>query len=255
MLYKLNAFTKSVEDHYNNFDFLNIYKELINFVVSDLSAFYLDFAKDVLYIEAENSPARRSMQTVFYQIAVSLTKLITPILPHTAEEIWGFLKEPEDFVQLAEMPAVLDMDDANEIEDDEHKSAWDHFMNLRSHVLKALEEARDAKLIGKAAEAHLDLYVDDETQALLDKLDINVQQILLVSGLDIAKLADAPADALTFDHVAVKVTPAAGEVCERCRLVKEDVGSDSDYPHFCARCAAIVRANYPETATEGFEEK
>lgn len=254
MLYRLNAFTKSVRDHYESYDFLNIYKELINFVVSDLSAFYLDFAKDILYIEAEDSTARRSMQTVFYQIAVTLTKLITPILPHTAEEIWGFLKEPEEFVQLAEMPVVMDMADANE-----HKvdgvSAWDTFMTLRSHVLKALEEARDAKLIGKAAEAHLDLYLDDETQNTLNKLNINVQQILLVSGLDVAQLDQAPADALTFDHMAVKVTAAAGEVCDRCRLTKEDVGSDSDYPHFCARCAAIVRVNYPETATEGFEEK
>ncbi|KRN97548.1 isoleucyl-tRNA synthetase [Levilactobacillus paucivorans] len=254
MLYRLNAFTKSVRDHYESYDFLNIYKELINFVVSDLSAFYLDFAKDILYIEAEDSAARRSMQTVFYQIAVTLTKLITPILPHTAEEIWGFLKEPEEFVQLAEMPVVMDMDDANEIKAD-GVSAWDTFMTLRSHVLKALEEARDAKLIGKAAEAHLDLYIDDETQNTLDKLNINVQQILLVSGLDVAKLDQAPADALTFDHMAVKVTAAAGEVCDRCRLTKEDVGSDPDYPHFCARCAAIVRANYPETATEGFEEK
>jgi len=140
-------------------------------------------------------------------------------------------------------------------EDDDHKSAWGHFMDLRSHVLKALEEARDAKLIGKAAEAHLDLYVDDATQNLLDKLNVNVQQILLVSGLDIAKLDQAPADALNFGDMAVKVSAAAGEVCDRCRLTKEDVGSDADYPHFCARCAAIVRANYPETATEGFEEK
>lgn len=255
MLYKLNAFTKSVEAHYDNFDFLNIYKELINLVVTDLSAFYLDFAKDILYIDAADSKARRSMQTVFYQIAVNLTKLITPILPHTAEELWGFLKEPEDFVQLAEMPKVLDMDDANEVADNGESSAWDHFMKLRSHVLKALEEARDAKLIGKAAEAHLDLYIDDQTKTLLDKLNINVQQILLVSGLDFAALDQAPADALTFDHVAVKVTAAAGEVCDRCRLTKEDVGSDADYPHFCARCAAIVRENFPETATEGFDEK
>ncbi|MCP9614934.1 isoleucine--tRNA ligase [Levilactobacillus brevis] len=254
MLYQLNEFAKSVRAHYDHYDFLNIYKELINFVVSDLSAFYLDFAKDILYIEAADSPVRRSMQTVFYQIAVSLTKLITPILPHTAEEIWDFLKEPEDFVQLAEMPAVLELTDANEQPDDGHQSAWDHFMTLRSHVLKALEEARDAKLIGKAAEAHLDLYVDEETKHLLDQLNVNVQQILLVSGLDVASLDQAPVDALTFDHLAVKVTPAAGEVCDRCRLTKEDVGSDSAYPHFCARCAAIVRQNFPETATEGFDE-
>ncbi|MCW3778026.1 isoleucine--tRNA ligase [Levilactobacillus namurensis] len=255
MLYRLNEFTKSVEDHYDHYDFLSIYKELMNFVITELSAFYLDFAKDVLYIEAQNSPARRSMQTVFYQIAVTLTKLLTPILPHTTEEIWTFLKEPEDFVQLAEMPAVMDLPTVNEVAADGEPSTWAQFMKLRSDVLKALEEARNAKLIGKAAEAHLDLYVNADVQAMLDQLDVNVQQILLVSGLDLATYDQKPEDAVDFGDVAIKVTPAEGQECQRCRLIKQDVGSDSAYPDFCARCAAIVRENFPETATEGFDEK
>lgn len=254
MLYRLNEFTKSVEAHYNAYDFLSIYKELMNFVITELSAFYLDFAKDVLYIESANSHARRSMQTVFYQIAVTLTKLLTPILPHTTEEIWSFLKEPEDFVQLAEMPAVLDLPDTNEVATDGEASAWDRFMKVRSDVLKALEEARNDKLIGKAAEAHLDLYVNADVQALLDTLDINVQQILLVSGLDVTTYDQKPVDAVDFGDVAIKVTAAEGDECQRCRLIKQDVGSDSAYPDFCARCAAIVRQDFPETATDGFDE-
>lgn len=195
------------------------------------------------------------MQTVFYQIAVTLTKLLTPILPHTTEEIWTFLKEPEDFVQLAEMPTVMDLPTVNEVAADGEPSTWTQFMKLRSDVLKALEEARNAKLIGKAAEAHLDLYVNADVQAMLDQLDVNVQQILLVSGLDLATYDQKPEDAVDFGDVAIKVTPAEGQECQRCRLIKQDVGSDSAYPDFCARCAAIVRENFPETATEGFDEK
>ncbi|MFN1208724.1 class I tRNA ligase family protein, partial [Enterococcus lactis] len=82
---------------------------------ADLSAFYLDFAKDILYIYAEDSAERRSMQTVLYNAAVAITKLITPILPHTAEEIWPFLSEKEEFVQLSEMPEQMDLPGADEL--------------------------------------------------------------------------------------------------------------------------------------------
>ncbi len=127
-------------------------------------------------------------------------------------------------------------------------------MDLRSNVLKALEEARDAKLIGKSLEAHLDLYVDDDTQAFLDHLNTNVRQMLMVSALDLHALSDAPEDAETFgDTLAIKVGHADGDVCDRCRMVKTDVGSDEAYPMLCARCAAIVRENYPESVTTGLE--
>lgn len=246
---RLNEFVAETKDHYDHYDFLDIYKKLINFLTVDLSNFYLDIAKDIMYIDAEDSHSRRSMQTVFYDVLVALTKLFTPMLPHTTEEIWPFLKEPEEFAQLAEMPAVQ-----NYANSDELMAQWTRFMDLRSNVLKALEEARDAKLIGKSLEAHLDLYVDDDTQAFLDHLNTNVRQMLMVSALDLHALSDAPADAETFgDTLAIKVGHADGDVCDRCRMVKTDVGSDEAYPMLCARCAAIVRENYPESVTTGLE--
>lgn len=251
MLAQFNQFVESVKGHYDQYDFLDIYKELMNFVISDLSAFYLDFAKDILYIDAKNSHSRRSMQTVLYDIAAGLTKLLTPILPHTAEEIWPFLKEPEDFAQLAEMPTVQHFNN-----EDQLVANWDAFMEVRSDVLKSLEEARDQKLIGKASEAKLSLYLDDKQTQLLNDLDTDVRQVLLVSGLTVAPLADAPADAENFnDGVAVVVAEADGKVCERCRMTRETVGEDKDYPEFCDRCAKIVREEFPETVGVAFEEK
>lgn len=140
-----------------NYDFLDAYKVLINFVNNDLSAFYMNIAKDVLYIEAENSEVRRSMQTVFYDILLTLVKLLTPILPHTTEEVWSYMNEPEDFVQLTEIP-----DPRTFAGEEELLSKWDDFMEVRSHVLKSLEEARNAKLIGKSLEAQVDLYLTDD---------------------------------------------------------------------------------------------
>ena len=211
----------------------------------------MNIAKDVLYIEAADSKARRSMQTVFYDILLTLVKLLTPILPHTTEEVWSYMDEPEEFVQLTEIPEVRSFTGEEEL-----LEKWNDFMEVRSHVLKSLEEARNAKLIGKSLEAQVDLYLTEKQAALLDSLNEKIQLLLGVSALHLHDLAEAPASADQFnDGVAVQVTPAAGEVCERCRMIKEDVGSDSAYPTLCARCAKIVRENFPETVTEGFENK
>ena len=244
-----NHFTKSVLDDYANYDFMDIYKRLINFITVDLSAFYLDVAKDVVYIEAADSHKRRSMQTVLYDVAVRLTKLLTPLIPHTTEEIWKYLKEPEEFAQLSEMPPV------NHYNGEEKLAAnWESFMKIRSNVFKSLEEARDQKLIGKSFEAHVDLYATDDVRELLKDLNANVRQALIVSGLDVKALADAPSSALKFDKVAVQIEHAAGDVCPRCRMIKTDLGKNEHFPQLCRSCASIVEDNYPEAIQTGLEE-
>ena len=210
----------------------------------------MNVAKDVLYIEPENSLTRRSMQTVFYDVLLTMVKLLTPILPHTTEEVWGYMNEPEEFVQLTEIPDVRHFDG-----EDDLLEKWSEFMEVRSDVLKSLEEARNAKMIGKSLEAQVDLYVNDHNKELLDSLDADIQLLLGVSKLNVHSLDEAGDDADQYNNgVAVKVSVAPGETCERCRMVKEDVGSDSAYPTLCARCAKIVRENYPETVNEGLEK-
>ena len=250
MLVQFNQLIEQVREYYEAYDFIDINKTIMNYIINDLSAFYLDFAKDVVYIEPENSLKRRSMQTVFYQILVGLTKLLTPILPHTAEEIWEYLKEPEEFVQLSEMPEAQSFDNQDELLSD-----WDKIKALRSRVLKALEEARDAKLIGKSMEAKATLYLSDELQDLVKELGIDLRLILIVSQLEIVNLDDAPNDLEKDKDMAVKITPAEGKVCDRCRMTKTDVGSDKNFDNLCASCAAIVTKYYPEAVTEGFETK
>ncbi|AYC10212.1 Isoleucine--tRNA ligase [Ligilactobacillus salivarius] len=245
----VNKFTKEILDAYANYEFMEIYKKLINFITTDLSAFYMDVAKDVVYIEAPDSKKRRSMQTVLYDVVVRLTKLMTPILPHTTEEIWKYLKEDEEYAQLSEMPEVKHFNNEEKLVD-----LWNRFMNLRSGVFKALEEARNEKLIGKSFEAHVDLYVSNGVQADLDALNANVRQALIVSALDVHPLSEAPENALKFnDEYAVVVEHAEGEVCPRCRMIKTDIGSDAELPTLCASCAEIVRENYPEALAEGLE--
>ena len=250
MLVKLNHFLEKMRADFDNYDFLDAYRLLINFVNNDLSAFYMNVAKDVLYIEPENSQTRRSMQTVFYDILLTMVKLLTPILPHTTEEVWSYMNEPEEFVQLTEIPEVRHFDGEEGLLD-----KWSEFMGVRSHVLKSLEEARNAKMIGKSLEAQVDLYVNEHNKELLESLDADVQLLLGVSKLNLHSLDEAAADADQYnDGIAVKVSVAPGETCQRCRMVKEDVGSDPAYPTLCARCAKVVRESFPETVDEGLEK-
>ena len=147
LLNRLREFTASTINNYENFDYLNIYQEVQNFINVELSNFYLDYGKDILYIEQRDSHIRRSMQTVLYQILVDMTKLLAPILVHTAEEVWSHTPHvKEESVHLADMPKVVEVDQAL-------LDKWRTFMNLRDDVNRALESARNEKVIGKSLEA------------------------------------------------------------------------------------------------------
>ncbi|HEO2608075.1 TPA: isoleucine--tRNA ligase [Streptococcus agalactiae] len=249
MTIKFNQVVDTINKAYAAYDFMAIYKAVVNFVTVDLSEFYLDFAKDVVYIEAANSPERRRMQTVFYDILVKLTKLLTPILPHTAEEIWSYLEhEEEEFVQLAEMPVAQTFSGQEEILEE-----WSAFMTLRTQAQKALEEARNAKVIGKSLEAHLTIYASQEVKTLLTALNSDIALLMIVSQLTIADEADKPADSVSFEGVAFTVEHAEGEVCERSRRIDPTTKMRSYGVAVCDASAAIIEQYYPEAVAQGFE--
>ncbi|MDF0479437.1 isoleucine--tRNA ligase [Vagococcus sp. PNs007] len=250
LMVRLNELVKTIrEEGYENYSFPTVYKAIVNFCTNELSAFYLDFAKDVVYIEAEDNYERRCMQTVFYETLVTLTKLMTPILVHTSEEIWSHLKEEESYVQLAEMPEYQEFPNQDVL-----MSNWAEFMTLRDNALKALEEARNAKLIGKSFEAKLTIFPSEPTAMLIKAIDSNLEQLLIVSQLEVADVnAEVPAEAVKFDGMSILVEKAAGETCARCRAVKEDVGSHEKLETLCDRCATIVEESFPEAVEVGFE--
>lgn len=238
MLVKLNKLVKEVREAYERYEFATIYHAVNNFCATDLSSFYMDFAKDVLYIELADNPERRAMQTVLYECLVSLTKLLSPILPHTADEVWQYIPGvAEESVQLTDMPEYVDLPDASALEE-----KWNAFMALRGDVLKALEEARNAKVIGKSLTAKVTLYVNEETKALLDSISESKKQLFIVSGFEVAgAIEDAPENALKLEHAAIVVEKAEGETCERCWVVTPEVGLDHDHPTLCPRCAQVVK--------------
>jgi len=222
---KLNNLVKKVTKAYDEFAFYEVYRHITNFVTF-ISGFYMDFTKDILYIEGKDSHARRCVQTVFHNLLDSLIKLLTPILPHTANEAYSFLANKEvSNSQLLDMPVVRDLD--NEVYD-----KYEKFMNVRDDILKALENARNEKVIGKSFEAHMKVYPTVETKKLLDSLDANLQQILIVSKLDVLEGKGKH----EFDTLSVDISKAEGTTCARCWQIVDEVNNDG----ICPRCDDIV---------------
>lgn len=240
MLVKLNKVIDKVLTSYENYDFAGIYHAVNNFCTIELSSFYLDVAKDVLYIEAANSKNRRSIQTVLYETLLALTKLVTPILPHTTEEVWEYIPGViEESVQLVDMPQVTEIENAAAIEE-----KWDTFMEIRDDVLKALENARNEKVIGKSLTASIRLYPNAKYKDLLQNIE-DLQKLFIVSHLEMAgDQGNAPSEAQSFDTLSVVVKQAEGETCERCWVVSPTVGAVAEHPTLCKDCGTIVQENY-----------
>lgn len=240
MYMRLQDVLKTVRAAYDRYDFSTVFTTINNFVAIELSSFYLDIAKDVVYIEGKDNKDRRAMQTVMYDTLMTLLKVLTPIIPHTTEELWGYLGAEEASVQLTDFPEVEEQANFTEL-----RAKWTNVIAVRDEVLKALEEARNAKVIGKSLEAKLTVYADAETAALLKDENINFAQLSIVSAFEVAgEKSVAPENALQLDRTAIVVEKAEGEKCERCWTISESVGTDEKHATLCARCAEVVEKYY-----------
>jgi len=222
MMVKLNDLIADVLKAYDEYRFSDVTKAINNYLTNELSAFYLDFTKDILYIEAPNSLARRSAQTVIYAHAHALALLLAPIIPHTADEIYSYLPGKKVAnVYLAEMPTVESYTGCDEI-----LAKWQPVLAVRNALLKALEEAREAKIIGKSFEAHATITLPQADYDALTAVDANLRQIFILSGLDL----------VVGEELAFDIKKAEGHTCARCWQVVETVNNDE----ICDRCAEVV---------------
>ena len=234
---RLNRLIEKVLNAYERYEFHTVYQAVHHFCAVEMSAFYLDIVKDRLYVSAPNDPARKACQTVLYAALTAITKLIAPILPHTADEVWKYTPATGLIsVQLADMPQA-----DRSVYDTELESKWERFMDVRDEVLKALEVARKNKVIGNSLGASVSLYPDQATAELLNQFS-DLDQLFIVSAVHVHNAnTEAPETAMKLKGVSVAVNVAEGEKCERCWVVTPEVGQDSDHPTLCARCSSIVK--------------
>jgi isoleucyl-tRNA synthetase len=225
-LAELNDVTARVLDAYERYEFPEVYQALYHFATVELSALYFDILKDRLYTYAPKSLARRSAQTVLYEVVHRLARFFAPLLAFTADEIWenipGALDEAQS-VHIAVFPAIEEA-----WRDDQLRAHYARLFELRGSVMKALEDARNDKLIGAGLEAKITITADAETKAFLESFGEHLRFLFIVSQVTLQEGAE----------LSVKVAAADGEKCERCWHYTTDVGADARYPGACARCAA-----------------
>ena len=226
MVLKFEKVVAKVLGYYENYQFNSITTELINFFNVELSSFYLDYGKDILYIEGEDSHKRQSMLTVLYTVLSKSVRLFAPILSFTAEEVYDNMPyEDAESVHLTDFPVKNLVDDAA------LEAKWDKLLEVRDDVNKALEESRNEKVIGKSLEAAVEVYSNDaEVVELLNSV-ANLNQFFIVSKVEVKEN-----DGVAYDLATVKVTKAEGHRCDRCWNIVDEVNEEG----LCQRCASIL---------------
>ncbi|MBI4654489.1 MAG: isoleucine--tRNA ligase [Nitrospirae bacterium] len=248
----LQGLISKVSRAYEEFEFHEAFHSIYNFCVTDISAFYLDVLKDRLYTFKADSTERKSAQWVLYNILISLTKMMAPILSFTAEEIWQHIKRQaanppippltkggeggflEESVFLTDFPQV-----EREYLDKGLEEKWRRLIKIRDEVNKSLEIRRQEKFIGNALEAKVVIYANEAIYKLLEEYKGFLPALFIVSSAETSTSVDIPVEAYkspTVDGLAVLVQRAEGKKCGRCWNWSVTVGKYEEHPSICERC-------------------
>lgn len=243
-----------VENAFETYQFSRFMAVMNRFVVADLSNFYLDVAKDRLYIQGRESFSRRSCQSVLHEILFGMLTSSSPILPHLAEDAWSNLPISPPVDSVFQAGWVKPNPQYVEAWTQDDTTAWEQALAVREVVTKALEIAREAKFIGASMDAKVLVYVEDDsglTKAVTYTGNANgvdeMRYLFLTSGVE--KVEKEAALACKFNsmaqveglgEVAVGVARADGTKCARCWNYSTEVGSNSEHPHLCERCLPVV---------------
>jgi isoleucyl-tRNA synthetase len=242
MLRQTVAMSADVIRWYDEFAFHKIYHRINDFCVVELSAFYFDVLKDRLYTSAPNSRARRAAQTAIWRIGEALVRLLAPITSFTCDEVWQYLPALPDrpaSVHLANFPSVSDILGGSAPADDPQQRAdWSALLAVRTEVLKALEDARQSKLIGGAnLEAQVTVTAAEPVFSVLSRYKDRLRFLFIVSAVTLLPGKSGNGTG----GVSVQVSKADGKKCERCWNYSTHVGEDPDYPTVCERCRAVLK--------------
>jgi isoleucyl-tRNA synthetase len=220
---------------YDEFAFHKVYRAVYDFATTDLSAIYFDISKDRLYTAAPKSRLRRSAQTAIYRITYALVRLVAPFLAFTTEEVWGFLTKPAgspESVHLALFPEPGELTAGLTLEQRKRLTNWDGLLAVRDQVLKALENARTDKMIGKSLEARVWLKAGD-LYPLLEEYRDELPAVFIVSQV-VLERSNEPG-------LSVRIERAEGGKCERCWKYTAEVGQNAEFPALCEACQEAVR--------------
>ncbi|ALV23496.1 hypothetical protein ASO20_02455 [Mycoplasma sp. (ex Biomphalaria glabrata)] len=206
MIHLTNELIYEVKNSYENYKYEKVYQLINNFVINDLSAFYLDIAKDVVYVQRENDPRRQQILFVFYHITNTLITLLAPIIPHTCEEAYSFFNKlnKNESVMLEEIKLL-------DVSVNINVNEWNKIWKLKTDIYQEIEKARQDKIIGKSLEAKIVLKLKNDFKFFET---IYLKEILMVSKLEINN--EISNNLVEKESCYVQVTKHPGKSCERC---------------------------------------
>ena len=231
MLARTRELTEKILVWYKEFEFHRVYQAVNEFAIVDLSAFYLDVLKDRMYTFAPTSLARRSAQTVLWQITETLVRLVAPVMSFTADEVWEYLPAVEGreaSVHLALFPKPEEIFSENPAQVLEE---WKKIFEVRDEAMRVLEEERQSKRIGKGLEAELVISAPGELLGLLMRHAAGLKEVTNVSAVNVI---EGPA-------LAIKALPASGSKCARCWNFMPEVGPYGIWENVCTRCQSAFK--------------
>ena len=233
MLARYAELGQRVTAAFGEFDYPSIFQAINSFATVDLSAIYNDISKDRLYTFGKRSRGRRSGQTAMYVMADGLTRLLAPILPVTADELWRNLPGPrEESVHLARFPDAADL---AALADPDLHARWTKLLDLRQQVLAEIEPLRKNKQIGSSLQARVVL---SATEAELTQLEAHQAELPMLFIVSEVELRSAPADVAAHGEAAPRITieRASGIKCERCWRYVAHVSQEPEWAGICDRC-------------------
>ena len=236
-LHKLNKVVEEVTVAFDNYEFYKYFQCLQNFAAVDLSSFYLDIVKDRLYTAGKKSVSRRACQTVLYETLQVLVRILTPVMPHQAEDIWQNTPEMQrgglESILLADWVKLNKEWDNAQLEEDFTK-----ILKTREVVTRAIEPLRAEKKVGSSLEVAV--YVKSDDSEILKANAKDLADIFITSQAYVAEVA--PAEVLneyTENGITVWVTKAEGEKCERCWKFRK-LGEHAGHETICSDCYDAV---------------
>ena len=232
ILESLNLLVKNVTEAFDKYNFGEATSDIMTFMSTDLSSFYLDINKDVLYCEGKDSLRRRQVQTALYLVGETLLRLLNPILPFTMDEFNRNMPG-----ERKANPQYYDYPKYHEVNVDLLKE-YDNFKLLRDDVLKALEEARNNKVIGSAQEAYVSVkFNNEDLRKLFNSFDKHLRNQLFV----VSEINEEDNDGVELNNSKIKVIHHPGHFCERCWNYESDAVLQEDGTYLCKRCAEVVK--------------
>lgn len=223
--------------YYDEYEFHKVFREFYNFIVNDLSSFYLDVLKDRLYTYANDSLERKSGLYTVYLLLDDILKQISPILPFTAEQAYMYFKKPN---KKKSIHIEIINNNFDSYLDEKIENDFDFILSVRGNALMALEKMRNNGMIGKSIEANINLNPhNDETKSLFEKYKEILSQIFIVSNVYINNESGEEFQDRKLSYT-LKVEKAKGEKCARCWLYLDTVGHNSEHPHLCEKCVKVV---------------